>query len=65
MNGILVWVLIVSSLNSSAKMAEMMGPFHDKESCQRVQSSKPLKQISSQCIQVRVPNNGKGIKDDI
>lgn len=52
---ILVWVLVVSSWNSTRNMAEMMGPFADLESCQRVQRSEPLEHFMAKCVQVRVP----------
>lgn len=55
METLLVWVLIASSWQSSRNMAEMMGPFSDLESCQRVQASRPLAHFSTNCVQVRIP----------
>lgn len=55
MTTILVWVLVVSSMNSSRSMAEMMGPFADLASCERVQVSAPLKHLMTACVQVRQP----------
>ena len=55
METMLVWVLIVSSWNSTKNMAEMMGPFADQKSCQVVQATEPLKNFSSQCVQVTMP----------
>ena len=55
MQTVLVWVLVVSSWNSTRNMAEMMGPFADLESCQRVEQSEPLKHfISKKCVQVKL-----------
>ena len=55
METVLVWVLVVSSWNSSRNMAEMMGPFADLESCQRVQKSEPLGPFSTKCVQIKIP----------
>ena len=55
METVLVWVLVVSSWNSSRNMAEMMGPFTDLESCQRVQQSEPLVNFSTKCVQIKIP----------
>jgi len=54
METILVWVLVVSSWNGSRNMAEMMGPFADIESCQRVQQSEPLQYFTTKCVQVKL-----------
>lgn len=55
MNTMLVWVLVISSWNSSKNMAEQFGPFADKESCEVVRQSKPLAPFETQCLQVKVP----------
>lgn len=54
MNVVLVWVLVVSSWQSSRNMAEMMGPFADLPSCQQVQHSLPLQPFQTHCVQVRM-----------
>lgn len=54
METLLVWVLVVSSWSSSRNMAEMMGPFADLESCQRVQASEPLEPFRTKCVQVKL-----------
>ena len=36
-----------------------LGPYSDLESCQRVQMSEPIKNQTSQCIQVNIPTNNK------
>ena len=55
MTTILVWVLVVSSWQSSRTMVEELGPYVDLESCQRVQRSAPVREFTSQCIQVNIP----------
>jgi hypothetical protein len=51
---VFVWVLVVSSWNSTRNMAEVHGPYADLESCQRVQQSRPLAHFETQCVQVKV-----------
>lgn len=55
METVLVWVLIVSSWNSTRNMAEQFGPYAAKEDCMRVYRSPPLAHFSRQCVEVRVP----------
>lgn len=55
MTSVLVWVLIVSSgVDHPGKMANMMGPFVDMQSCRTVQQTAPLKNFSTQCVQVKL-----------
>jgi hypothetical protein len=54
-DNVLVWVLIVSSWNSTKNMAEQLGPYASKDDCMRVYSSTPLANFERQCVQVRIP----------
>ena len=50
----LVWVLIVSSWNSTRNMVEQLGPYATREDCMRVYNSPPVANFSRQCVQVRI-----------
>lgn len=69
MNTMLVWVLVISSWNASKNMADQLGPYADKESCELVRDSRPLASFETQCLQVKVPTakqserQGKGLYD--
>ncbi len=51
---ITVWVLVTGDIH---RPSVELGPYHDLESCQRVQMSEPIKNQTSQCIQVNIPTN--------
>ncbi len=56
---ITVWVLVIGGYYERPTVE--LGPYSDLESCQRVQMSEPIKNQTSQCIQVNIPtNNTKG-----
>ena len=52
---ITVWVLVTGA--DSYRPSVELGPYSDLESCQRVQMSEPIKDQTSQCIQVNIPTN--------
>ena len=52
---ITVWVLVTGAVGYHPSVE--LGPYHDLESCQRVQMSEPIKDQTSQCIQVNIPTN--------
>ena len=54
---ITVWVLVTGV--SGGRSSVELGPYSDLESCQRVQMSEPIKNQTSQCIQVNIPTNNK------
>ena len=54
METVLVWVLVISSWNSTRNMVEMLGPFADPDTCKTVQVSEPIKDFNSKCIQVKL-----------
>ena len=41
------------------RLSVELGPYSELESCQRVQMSEPIKNQTSQCIQVNIPTNNK------
>jgi hypothetical protein len=52
---ITVWVLVTSC--TGYRPSVELGPYVDLESCRRVQISEPIKNQTSQCIQVNIPTN--------
>ena len=52
---ITVWVLVTGAVVYRPSVE--LGPYSDLESCQRVQMSEPIKDQTSQCIQVNIPTN--------
>ena len=52
---ITVWVLVTGA--EIHRPSVELGPYSDLESCQRVQMSEPIKDQTSQCIQVNTPTN--------
>jgi len=52
---ILVFVLVISSMNTSKSIANQLGPYSDKASCEAVRASGPLEGYKSSCIQVSIP----------
>jgi hypothetical protein len=52
-----VWVLVVSSWSSTKNMANQLGPYVDKASCDAVKKSSPISPFESECLQVRIPKN--------
>ena len=54
---ITVWVLVTGA--TGYRPSVELGPYHGLESCQRVQMSEPIKNQTSQFIQVNIPTNNK------
>lgn len=52
-----VWVLVVSSWSDTKNMANQLGPYADKASCNAVKKSSPISPFESECLQVRMPKN--------
>lgn len=52
---ITVWVLVTGA--AGYRPSVELGPYSDLESCQCVQMSEPVKNQTSQCIQVNTPTN--------
>ena len=49
---ITVWVLVTGA--AGYRPSVELGPYSELESCQRVQMSEPIKNQTSQCIQVNI-----------
>lgn len=54
---ITVWVLVTGVAGTRPSVE--LGPYSELESCQCVQMSEPIKDQTSQCIQVNIPTNNK------
>ncbi len=50
----LVWVLIISSWNSSRNEVEQLGPYAAHDDCIKIQNTEPLKHFKSECVEIKM-----------
>lgn len=51
---VLVWVLIISSWNSSRNEVEQLGPYAAHDDCIKIQNTEPLKHFKSECVEIKM-----------